>query len=122
MNKAGTARMKNQRNCYCRLWETHPSELETRGIPRGYCGICSACGRPGHLRHAPGCHPYTDAWCDPCFRYAAARNYAQCLSMLAAPVALALAFWRAAGIAAIVFAVTTFLLKHNLPRSRTHTR
>ena len=56
------------RGCYCGLWEKSPETLEGQGIPRGYCGICKVCGKPGHLRHFPGAVPYTDAWCDKHYR------------------------------------------------------
>jgi hypothetical protein len=38
----------NRRGCYCGLWDTDPQFLEGQGIPRGYCGLCQTCGRPGH--------------------------------------------------------------------------
>ena len=49
--------------CYCNLWVESPHVLEKLGLPRGYCGFCSRCGKPGHLRHAPE-GPFTDARCD----------------------------------------------------------
>lgn len=54
----------NERGCYCGIWEKNPKLLESQGIPRGYCGLCEKCGRPGHARHFPGAVPYTGAWCD----------------------------------------------------------
>jgi hypothetical protein len=54
----------NKRWCYCGLWETKPAVLEQQGIPRGYCGLCDVCGRPGHTRHFPGSVPYTGSWCN----------------------------------------------------------
>jgi hypothetical protein len=56
----------SQRNCYCRIWATGPAMYEERGLPRGFCGTCERCGKPGHLRHFPGPVPYTGAWCDRC--------------------------------------------------------
>lgn len=55
---------KNARGCYCELWNTKPEFLEQQEIPRGYCGLCQVCGRPGHIRHHPGAVPYTGSWCD----------------------------------------------------------
>lgn len=55
-----------KRNCYCGLWEKDPATLERQGIPRGYCGLCQRCGKPGHTQHFPGPVPYTGAWCDRC--------------------------------------------------------
>jgi O-acetyl-ADP-ribose deacetylase len=66
----------NARGCYCSLWEKSPQTLEKQGVPRGYCGICERCGKPGHLRHAPGTAPYTGAWCDRCYRMLAIGHYA----------------------------------------------
>jgi hypothetical protein len=60
----------NERGCYCDLWEKNPESLIAQGIPRGYCGICIRCGKPGHLRQAPGATPVTLAWCDGCYRRA----------------------------------------------------
>jgi len=54
----------NDRSCYCDLWNTNPSVLEKQGVPRGFCGICEKCQKPGHMRHHPGAVPYTGAWCD----------------------------------------------------------
>jgi hypothetical protein len=54
----------NERGCYCGLWETDPGHMESQGLPRGFCGFCDTCGRPGHMRHFPGASPYTGAWCD----------------------------------------------------------
>src|SRR5262245_6050144 len=54
----------NRRGCYCSLWDTDPQLLEAQVIPRGYCGLCQTCGKPGHTRHFPGAVPYTGAWCD----------------------------------------------------------
>ncbi len=66
----------NRRGCYCSLWHSKPALLESQGVPRGYCGLCIRCGRPGHLRHAPGAIPATLAFCDTCYRVAAFRQYA----------------------------------------------
>lgn len=38
--------------------------MEAEGIPRGYCGFCDVCGKPGHTRHFPGAVPATGTWCD----------------------------------------------------------
>jgi len=55
-------------DCYCGLWDKNPAYLESRGIPRGYCGFCQRCGKPGHLRHFPGAVPFTGCWCDRHYR------------------------------------------------------
>ena len=52
------------RHCYCGLWRTSPETLEKQGLPRGFCGMCTVCGKPGHTRHFPGPVPMTLAWCD----------------------------------------------------------
>jgi hypothetical protein len=57
-----------ERNCYCSLWEKSPKTLEDQGVPRGYCGMCMVCGKPGHTRHFPGAVPFTGAWCDKHYR------------------------------------------------------
>jgi len=49
--------------CYCSLWEKSPEALENQGVPRGYCGKCIVCGKPGHTLHFPGATPFTGAWC-----------------------------------------------------------
>ena len=54
----------NERVCYCGLWEKDPKFYESRGVPRGYCGFCIKCGKPGHTRHFPGAVPFTGCWCD----------------------------------------------------------
>lgn len=46
------------------MWETRPQTLIDRGVPRGYCGLCSICEKPGHIRHYPGSVPVTGCWCD----------------------------------------------------------
>lgn len=53
-----------ERGCYCGTWDRNPRAFEELGLPRGYCGMCDVCGRPGHLRHFPGAVPFTGAWCD----------------------------------------------------------
>ncbi len=58
----------NERGCYCGIWEKDPSFYESRGVPRGYCGFCEKCGKPGHTRHFPGAVPYTGCWCDRHYR------------------------------------------------------
>ena len=55
-----------QRHCYCGTWHKNPALYEKEGLPRGYCGMCERCGKPGHTRHFPGAVPYTGAWCDRC--------------------------------------------------------
>jgi hypothetical protein len=59
---------ENERGCYCDLWEKDPAQFEDEGVPRGYCGLCETCGRPGHTRHFPGNSPSTGCWCDSHFR------------------------------------------------------
>ena len=49
--------------CYCGLWETKPGTLEEQGVPRGYCGLCQVCGKPGHTLHFPGAVAFTGSWC-----------------------------------------------------------
>jgi O-acetyl-ADP-ribose deacetylase len=49
--------------CYCGLWEKNPEVLEKRSVPKGYCGLCTVCGAPGHLQHFPGSVPYSGEWC-----------------------------------------------------------
>lgn len=58
----------NERGCYCGLWEKDPSHFEAEGLPRGFCGKCQTCGRPGHTRHFPGSVPSTGCWCDSHYR------------------------------------------------------
>ena len=51
--------------CYC---GSIPEEsLAEQGVPKGFCGLCEICTKPGHLQHFPGSVPYTGAWCDSCF-------------------------------------------------------
>lgn len=57
-----------ERGCYCDLWEKSPKTLEDQGVPRGFCGMCLVCGKPGHLRHFPGAVPFSGAWCDKHYR------------------------------------------------------
>lgn len=52
-----------QGDCYCDLWNRSPKTLEKQGVPRGFCGFCDVCGKPGHLQHFPGAVPFTGAWC-----------------------------------------------------------
>ncbi len=54
--------------CYCDLWNKSPELLEKQGVPRGYCGLCEVCGKPGHLQHFPGGIPYSGAWCAKHYR------------------------------------------------------
>ena len=58
---------ESDRNCYCVQWERNPAPLEREGIPRGFCGLCERCGRPGHTRHHPGA-PSTGTWCNHHYR------------------------------------------------------
>ena len=60
----------NERGCYCGIWEKNPSFYESQGVPRGYCGFCMKCGKPGHTRHFPGAVPFTGCWCDFHYRLA----------------------------------------------------
>jgi len=60
----------NERGCYCDLWEKNPAFYESRGVPRGYCGFCMKCGKPGHTRHFPGAVPFNGCWCDFHYRVA----------------------------------------------------
>jgi hypothetical protein len=57
-----------ERGCYCIAWETEPKLFETLGYPRGFCGFCQRCGKPGHTRKVPGPFSFTGAWCDFHFR------------------------------------------------------
>lgn len=61
-------REDTSRDCYCDLWQTNPKSLELQGVPRGFCGRCQTCGRPGHIRHFPGAAPFTSCWCDAHYR------------------------------------------------------
>jgi hypothetical protein len=54
----------NKRGCYCEIWDKDPEYFKSRGVPRGYCGFCQICKKPGHTRHFPGGVPYTGCWCD----------------------------------------------------------
>lgn len=58
--------MRETSHCYCSLWQTAPETLRQQGLPEGFCGLCSVCGAPGHLRAHPSA-PISDAWCDTCF-------------------------------------------------------
>lgn len=60
----------NKRWCYCGIWDKNPSFYESKGVPRGYCGFCTKCGKPGHIRHFPGAVPFTGCWCDYHYRLA----------------------------------------------------
>lgn len=61
-------RLAEARGCYCTLWKTNPDFLRGQGLEPGYCGRCSVCGAPGHLRHHPAAVPATSAWCDRHYR------------------------------------------------------
>jgi len=49
--------------CYCGLWKKSPKTLEDEGIPRGFCGLCQVCKKPGHTMHFPGAVAFTGSWC-----------------------------------------------------------
>ena len=55
---------RQQKFCYCDLWDKNQKVLEDQGVPRGYCSFCQKCKKPGHTRHFPGAVPYTGGWCD----------------------------------------------------------
>ena len=59
-----TSHLLNKRGCYCGIWDTNPAHFESQGVPRGFCGFCETCNKPGHTRHFPGSVPYTGCWCD----------------------------------------------------------
>jgi hypothetical protein len=109
MSNTKAPQSKSERWCYCGSLDY--SYLEENKIPVGYCGICSSCGKPGHLRHAPGCAPYTDAWCDSCFKRIWFRNNLQCLSLLATPAFLLFGHWFIAIGTFIICAATTYAVK-----------
>ena len=56
-----------RRGCYCDIWEKNPKFYEDKGVPRGFCGMCVVCGKPGHTRQHPGA-PVTATWCDHHYR------------------------------------------------------
>lgn len=58
---------ENAKNCHCDLWEKDPQTLKDQGIPKGYCGICEFCQKPGHTMTHPG-RPCSVSWCDQCQR------------------------------------------------------
>ena len=58
----------NERGCYCGIWEKNPAHFESQGVPRGYCGLCDTCGKPGHTRQFPGAVGHTGSWCDHHYR------------------------------------------------------
>ena len=101
----------NKRNCYCDLWEKSPETLKDQGVEPGYCGICSICKSQGHLRHAPGCHPYTDAWCDKCFRVQAIINNLQCAALPMLITSIVFKKWYLVFIAISIFALTTYTVQ-----------
>jgi len=111
------AKSKNKRGCYCGSFDE--VYLEEKQIPRGYCGFCSSCGKPGHLRHAPGIAPYTDAWCDSCYKAVWVRNNLQGLSFVAIPFALIFSHWYIAGVSFIIFAAITYAIKKPKNREKT---
>ena len=51
-------------NCYCEERKINPKLAEKmKNIPKGYCGLCEVCEKPGHLRAHPRL-PTTGEWCD----------------------------------------------------------
>ncbi|RJG47565.1 hypothetical protein [Motilimonas pumila] len=100
------------KNCYCSLWQTSPDTLTQQGVKPGYCGICSLCGEQGHLRHAPGFHPYTDAWCDSCFKAQSMVNGLQCLSVPLAICSLLFSLYWLLGLCVGVFVFTYALINY----------
>jgi len=55
----------NKRGCRCSGSEKNPGGQQPAGLlPRGYCGLCIMCGKPGHTRHHPGAVRFTGTWCD----------------------------------------------------------
>lgn len=57
--------VRNARGCCCGLLA--PKVLEQDGVPKGYCGLCDECGKPGHLRQGFSA-PATQVWCDACWK------------------------------------------------------
>lgn len=51
------------RGSYCGARETSADASEWEGIPPGFCGLCDACGKPGHAMHFPGSAPCSGCWC-----------------------------------------------------------
>ena len=101
-------RSKN-RDCYCGPLDAGSEMLSKEGLPPGFCAKCSICGNPGHLRHAPGCHPYTDGWCDKCYVVQSVINNVQCLSLPLFVAALVFRTWRVAILATVSFIFPVFL-------------
>lgn len=93
----------NRRGCYCSLWQDSSKTLIEQGVKKGYCGICSICGEQGHLRHAPGAFPYTDAWCDPCFKVQSVINVLQALAIPMLIGSLFFQAWLFTGLAVLLF-------------------
>lgn len=58
-----------KRQCYCGSLDS--AFLREQNIPKGFCGTCERCGKPGHTQHFPGPVPYTGAWCDRCVKIVA---------------------------------------------------
>lgn len=51
-------------NCYCKERESNPKLADTmEDIPKGYCGLCEICGKPGHTCAHPRLAT-TGTWCD----------------------------------------------------------
>lgn len=59
-----TNTVKATPNCYCSLWDTKPDFLPSFSVPKSHCGICSICGKPGHVRHYPGPVACSGSWCN----------------------------------------------------------
>ena len=100
---------ENERGCYCSLWEKDPKLLIDQGVKPGHCGICEICKKQGHLRHAPGCHPYTAAWCDKCYKVQTFINNAQCLAMPALLISLFTGYYKISVISFMLFIIVILI-------------
>jgi len=58
-----------KQDCYCD--SLNDQYLKENSIPKGFCGICEICKKPGHTQHFPGAVPYTGAWCNECLQIVA---------------------------------------------------
>ncbi|MCE0555565.1 hypothetical protein [Motilimonas sp. E26] len=94
---------RKDRGCYCSLWQQSPETLIEQGVKKGYCGVCNICDQQGHLRHAPGAFPYTDAWCDQCFKVQSVINLLQALAIPMLVGSLFFQAWLFTGLAAQLF-------------------
>lgn len=45
---------------YCSNGSTDPE------APEGFCGLCTRCGKPGHVQAHPSA-PYSAVWCEDCY-------------------------------------------------------